>query len=762
MNKLNQKVTNEKSSRDKNNRDDILVKSVTRLVQNPQSVISLLLIITAFFALQLPKLKFDYDFNSFFPKGDSELAFYDELNKDFGEYNNFLLITLMSDSITSPKVLTQIKSFSDGLTEWKEIERVESPFNQNRFQITPFGLNQVPLVTIRGISNAQIEERGLLGTFFGRDGKSLMIIIHHEAPESKEAGDDFYNKIQDHTDSSLPFKNIISGKTQMQNDFTNKLESEIGKLLGLAFTVIIICLLLIFKSTKGVIMPLVVLIITLIWMMGSISLMGKPLDIMAIVIPALLLIVSVSDVIHFVNKYDVQIKAGQSPLSSITEAIRSVGKATFLTSLTTAIGFASLVVIPIQPIRDFGLLTALGVLFAFTITILLIPSLLQLFPSAVQSSIGSFKQWQRVTDKLFIKVLRNSKALLVLLTIGSGILFYGMNDLRINTSLLVGLQKEEPELATIAYFDKNFDGYKPFEIGIELNVGDVWSHETLQKLDQLESFLTDLGVKQIASPLKLIKEINASIYGGARSQFKIPDSKDLVRIKRFYDSRRLIEEKSFFESDRFIRIIGRLPDSGSAATAPLYNKIESYLAAFNSDSKLKAKLTGTSYLIDKTDQYVVTSIMKGLTIGIGTVSLVLLIFFRSFTLLLISLLPNFLPVAIIAALMGWLNIDLNITTAIIFTITFGIAVDDTIHLIAKYQYERKSGRNHLWAIKRMLNHSGKSIIITSLILICGFTTFLLAGFSIPYYMGLLIVFSTLLALLYDLILLPIILASRKF
>lgn len=762
MNKLNQKVTNEKSNPDKINHAGSLLELIIRIVQKPKLVIGFLLVITLFFGLQLPQLKFDYDFNSFFPKGDPDLAFYEELNSDFGEYNNFVFLTILSDSIATPTLLRKIKTFQESLEEWEEINRIESPLSQAIYQITPFGINRVPLVTTKGISRTQIEDRGLLGNFFGRDGKSLMMIIHHNDLGSKEAGDDFYEKIQNYTDTSFPLQNIISGKTQMQNDFTDKLESEIGKLIGLAFLVIIAILILVFKSLKGVMMPLIVLMISIIWMMGFISLIGKALDIMAIIIPTLLLIVSISDVIHFINKYDSLINSGETNSESIKLSIRSIGKATFLTSLTTAIGFVSLIVIPIQPIKDFGLLTALGVLIAFFITILLVPSLLQLSPKPVQSSSSSFNKWQSLTDTLFIKVLRNQKQLFVALAILSIVISIGLNQLKINTSLLVGLQKNEPELETVSFFDKNYDGYKPFEIGIEINDNEsLWSSAVLSELNELELFLAELGVKQVSSPVSLIKEINGSMYGGARSQYKVPDENSLDKAIRYYNSRRLSEEKSFFESDRFIRIIGRLPDTGSAETAPLYEEVELYLTEFNQKTGMNAQLTGTSYLIDKTDQYVVSSILKGLAIGIGTVSIVLLIFFRSFALLLVSLLPNFLPVILIASLMGWLHIDLNITTAIIFTITFGIAVDDTIHLIAKYQYERNQNRSNIWSIKRMLNHSGKSILITSIILICGFSIFLFAGFSIPYYMGLLIVLSTLLALIYDLILIPLLLANHK-
>ncbi len=761
MNKLSQKVTNEKSIPDKNHKDDFLTNLLIKATKYPKSILGFLIVITCIFGTQLPHLKFDYDFNSFFPKGDPDLAFYSSMNEDFGEYNNFLFICISSDSIRSNNVLSQIKAYQDSLSKWPQINSIESAFNQSKFQITPFGINRIPLLNTSGITPQGIENRGLFGSYFGKDNRSYLLIAHHEAVVNKEAGDSLYLDIKAFTASYLPYDFIISGKTQMQHDFTKKLELEVGKLLGLAFVVIVIVLLTVFRSVKGILLPIIVLIVTIIWIMGFVSAVSKPLDIMAIVIPALLLIVSVSDVIHFVNKYDILLDRGLSAIEAIREAIRSVGKATLLTSVTTAVGFASLVVIPVEPIRDFGLLTALGTLFAFFITILLLPSLLQFFPSRIQIGSKGHQKWKSLTNWIFISSIKRRKLVMMILASTTLIFLFGLNHTRVNTSILVGLQKGEPELETVNFFDQNFDGYKPFEIGLELTQERLFDLKTLTALDVLQDSLSRIGVKQIHSPLNIIKEINSALKGGATSQFRIPHTKDINRIERFYKSKRLMNSVSFFESENFIRIIGRLPDIGSYATTPIYNKTQELLTEFNTKTGLNAKLTGTSFLIDKTDKYVVSSIVKGLGVGILSVSLFLLIFFQEKRILFISILPNFLPVAVIAAFMGWFNIDLNITTVIIFTITFGIAIDDTIHLLAKYQMEKRKGLSNFWAIKTAINQTGKSIIITSVILILGFSVFLLSGFSIPYYMGLLIMLSTSFALLYDLTLLPIFLSKKK-
>ena len=195
------------------------------------------------------------------------------------------------------------------------------------------GINKISLVKTDGITIDEIEQRNLSGRFFGRDKRSALLIVHHRPLLDKLAGDKLYEKIQSFTDHQLPYKNIISGKTQMQFSFTNKLEDEVGKLMGLTLLVVIIALWLIFRSIKGIVLPLLLLMTTTIWMMGFIALINKPLDVMAIIIPALLLIISLSDVIHFVNKYDLYKSQGLNVQQAIIKSMSTVGKATFLPQL---------------------------------------------------------------------------------------------------------------------------------------------------------------------------------------------------------------------------------------------------------------------------------------------------------------------------------------------------------------------------------------------------------------------------------------------
>lgn len=759
MNKLNQNVTNGQRTSEVFRAPKWIENFGTLTKRKAIIRLFILLSLTVLFLTQIPKLQFDYDFDSFFPQGDEDLAYYDNLNEEFGEFNNFLFTVIKSVDLADSSILKKIHDTTLDLKSWKEILEVQSPFDASKIQVTPFGVNPIKLISPeKGISKEFIDEHHLVGKFFGHDGNSLMFIVRHEAFENNQQSKNFLFKLRSYLSNQGYEDYILSGKVQMQHDFTKKLESELSMLLMLASIFIIVVLALFFRSIKGVMIPVITLLVCIIWTMGFLALTGKAIDVLVVIIPPILLIVSLSDVIHFVHKYDDFVKRKFSKDAALKSTIIFIGKATCLTSITTAIGFLSLYAIPITPIGDFGLYTAIGVAFAFIVTFLLLPSILYFIPKPVERSRPVKTQWKRVFDRLFLSVFKNRVRLVWGISLTCLVLIFGVSYLDMNTSILVGFQKGEPELEEVAYFDNNFGGYKPFEIGIELNNDDLFDSNTLLRLEEIENYAkNEYDVEHLESPLSLIKSLNAGLYGASNKYYKLPKETDLRRLKKLYYSPKLREAREVFEkgSGGLIRMLGRCKDIGSSKTRVLNRELESFLEEKSSDV-LKAQLTGTSYLIDKTDSYISQSLVKGLAIAVISVSLFLFAFLRSWRVVLYSLVPNLLPILILFGLMGYFQIDLNISTAIIFTVAFGIAVDDSIHLLARYYIEKERFNSSIWALKNSIASTGKSILVTSIIFCTGFALFLSSGLSSPFYLGFFIVITSVVALILDLILLPVI------
>ncbi len=760
MNKLNQNVTNRKL-RTEVFRNSRWINNFALLNKRKALIrLIILMIITLALAFQIPKIQFNYDFDSFFPPADDDLAYYETLNQEFGEFNNFLFVVFKSPNPRDKKTLTTTKRIITHLENWKVVSDIQSPFDIGKIQVTPFGINSNKIIVAeKGVSRETILENGLDGQFFGRDEASLMFIIRHQAFDDNKTSDAFMVKLRQYLTENYQNDHIISGKIQMQFDFTKKLEKELSSLLVIVCIFVIIVLAFLFKTIKGVLIPLLALFLCVIWTMGFLALTGKSIDVLVVIIPPILLIVALSDVIHFVHKYDDLIYRNVPKEASLKTTIIFIGKATFLTSITTAVGFLSIYVIPIGPIQDFGLYTAIGVVFAFLITFLLVPSFLYFYPKPVENKLKTKASWKSQFDGLFISVLRNRKKVAWSIFIISAFLFLGIAKLRLNTSILVGFQKNEPELEEVAYFDSNYDGYKPFEIGVGLSDGsDLFDTEVLKALENIEQFVArEYAVQKIESPLNLIRTLNAGLYGASKSYYSLPLEKDRVRLRRLYNSPKLKDLRLAFQnpSGETIRLIGRSKDIGSASGRTLNLPLESFLKEI--DPKiLTARLTGTSFLIDKTDNYISQSLIKGLGIAIISVSLFLFLFFRNWQIVIYSLIPNILPILMLFGLMGYFEIDLNISTAIIFTVAFGVAVDDSIHLLARYYLERRKFKTTIWCLKHSISSTGKSIFMTSLVLSIGFSLFLTSGLSSPFYLGFFIVLTALIALILDLTLLPLI------
>lgn len=728
--------------------------------------LALILLLTTAFGYQMKNLKFSDNFDAFFPEGDTALDYYSSITDEFGVFNDFLFISLEGDDVYSADFLTKVDSLTKILEDLDETESILSPTNFKKFQVTPFGLNSFNVLNpSKGIESKTVrDDPQLYGQFFGKNDQSIGMILRHQAFDNKQLADDFYLELISVFKTTGFASPIISGKIQAQYDFSIRLKNEISLLLTAAIFLIIIMLSLIFRTVRGVIIPLITLFITLIWIFGFFSLTGRPIDVLAIMIPPILLVVSMSDVIHLCDKFNESLQRGLSIIEAIKESIRLVGLATLLTSLTTAIGFFSLAISPIHPIKNFGIYTGIGVLFAFIVTFTTIPCLLLILNKPLSSKNRTRSLYKTQLTRLHLWVISRRKVILLISLITLIASAIATFNVKRNTFLIVGVDKSDPLMESMNYFDQHFDGNKPFEMTYILaNDQDLFSKKTLQNIEAIQTYLeTEYGISHIESPITLIKSINQAISGGAKSGYVIPDERDFNRIKRIYNSRQLAELKSHLHSKDglTLRINGRGKDIGSAEASKKNKAFTAFIEGPLNLSKNEYEITGTSYLIDKTDTYIVSSIVSGLCIAILAVALLMLAISRSVYVMLISILPNLLPLLLLSGIMGVFGIDLNIATAVIFSIAFGIAVDDSIHFITRYELERKDNPAED-PIQRAMISTGKSIILTTYVLFVGFIVFLFSGFSATFYIGFFVATTLVVALVADLTLLPALLSFKK-
>ncbi|MDQ3190520.1 MAG: MMPL family transporter, partial [Bacteroidota bacterium] len=531
----------------------------------------------------------------------------------------------------------------------------------------------------------------------------------------------------------------------------------------------ILFLLLAYRSLFGVLVPLLIVILSIIWLFAFMRITGKPIDLMITLIPTILFVVGMSDIIHLLSKYLEELRQGKEKTAALIISIKEVGLATFFTTLTTAAGFLTLLTAGIKPVREFGLYLAVGVFIAFILAFTILPSILINLKTPKIAKYSSLnKVWNKYLGKLLILVFKNYKTVLFISVLVLIVSALGISKIKVNNYLLEDLSPKVPLKQSFDFFEKDYAGARAFEmvIKVEDTTASILDYKVMKEVEKIENYLkNEYKTGHIISPLHLIKSAHKAFNGGTHKAFILPESENYSElISKISNFKKRKEFKVLISEDgKSARLTGKMPDWGSFIVNEKNEKLDNFFHSQINTSILSYNLTGGAHLIDKNNAQLSNSMLQGLLIAFLIIAFIVGIMFRSFKMIIIALIPNFFPLLMIGGVMGFAGIDLKVSTSIIFTIAFGIAVDDSIHFLSKLKQELKKGKTLPYALKRTILSTGKAIIITSMILCGGFLTLILSDFSSTFYIGFLISLTLLFAVLADLLLLPalLLLFSQK-
>lgn len=720
-----------------------------------------------------PQLLFDYDFESFFPSDDPELAFYQDFRERFENDNDYLLIALGNSSgIFEKDFLENAFQLQTKLKSLDFTDNVSSILDLEEPIINPFGLvNRKVLdwnsaLALRTTSERVLKDSRFSGNLISADGNYLLLILKNKQLIAKEEGDQLFGGVKELLENSGIEKIYSAGKIKAQGEFVDLLQAEFAFFLGISFLLIILILYLIFRTWWGIFVPVFVLATGIGWTIAIMMLLGKPLDVMSVMQPTILLVVGLSAMVHYLTFYLTQLRKGLAKDKAIQSTFSGLFLAIFLTFLTTALGFFSLYATSAESLKMFGLFTGLGVLLMFLSVALITPGLLYLFgPLSSVSNAKWAENWRMGLRVSLLWTLANRKSVVMGFVLVSVLSLIGISQLRINGYLLDNLPREHELVEEFNFFDQQFGGSKPLEISLEVGekAQNLLDLKVLEQILKLETHLKDkFSTATIISPLTLVKNMNMALHGGNINAFRLPSPGQLLRILPHVDFALERTDMKLLSGDRKSgRLSSRTSDEGSLRSGILKKDLEDFLNTEIDSDLLKVKLTGTSILIDKSHETITHQMAKGLGIAFVLVGLVIGFLFRSWRISLLVLLPNIIPLLWMCGMMWLLGIELKLTTAIVFTVAFGIAVDDSIHFMTKLQSELKKGKSLLYAIKRTYLETGKAIFLTTIILVSGFSILIFSDFGVTYLAGLLISLALVFALLSDLLLLPILLLPMK-
>ena len=631
---------------------------------------------------------------------------------------------------------------------------------------TPFGFTTIPAIHIDDPSRYAGERERILrddrfvNNLISEDGKTLVVLL--KTINSIDL--DQARVLMEGLDALITRYNFEEyhylGRAYFQTELVAMQKREIVVSAGVAGVLVSLIMFWIFRRARGIAIALVSIGLGMLLFMGLLGATGRPLNAMAALYPVLMIIVGTSDVIHIMSKYIDELRKGKGQQEAIQVTIKEIGLATLLTSITTAIGFATLLTSRVDPIRDFGLNAAAGVIVAYITVIFFTTSLLSYFKADQLMKIGkSIAFWENSMLRSYRFTLSKGNAikwgaLFMLVVCGIGI-----SRITTNYGIIDNLPRGEKITEDFTFFEKELTGFRPMELAVYTQ-GDyqVNDYAVIREMDKIEGYLRQFpSLQAIGSITTLYKSINQAFNNNREDAFVVTD--DEGQFNRY---RRLSSQLPKFDPNILVsndgkkaRITSRIKDVGADTIKAMGLQIDTWINNNIDSDVIKVNRTGTGVIIDKNAEYIRRSLLQGLGIAVLIVSVLMAFLFQNWRILIIALVPNIFPLLLAGALIGYLGIELEAGVSIVFAVIFGIAVDDTIHFLSKYKLALNKGLEREEAIKITFVETGKAIVLTSIILFFGFLVMLFSIHPPSVVVGLLISLTLLSALISDLLLIPV-------
>ncbi|RFP66666.1 hypothetical protein D0N36_02910 [Hymenobacter lapidiphilus] len=729
-------------------------------------------LLTALAVFFVAQLRFNYNFNDFYPAGDPDLDYYEEYAARFGNDNDYVLLGLEApagQTVFEPAFLVRLDSLTRFLGGRPHVLRVSSPTNISNPVVEGPGVFNLPYLHPnepgrRALDSALIYRTpGLVGNLISRDARAATILFQTSPNLSKPPGDSLLSALRRELvrQGFAEDQYHLAGKQVAQSVFVDRLQNELVLFMSLSVVLVTGLLWLTFRTWWGVVLPLVVVLGSILWGLAVMSAFGVSIDLMTALLPVMLFVVGMSDTIHLITRYVTELGYGAEKKKALLVAMRESAFGSGLSALTTSIGFFSLMTSSIRPIYNFGLFTGIAVLLTFVLSFTLLPALLVLLKKPqLRVPRAQGHSWDGVLGRLFRQVLARRhwvvgiSAVVLVLSVSSA------STIRINSALLDDLSKNDPVKLDFRFFEDNFAGVRPFEMALDPGPNrTVFDLEVLRETEQIENHLQQsYGLNFVASPVTIIKSVRKALNGGMVEEYRLPaDEDELARLLRKV---KLFRQKPEFRALALPdasagRLTGRMADVGSIKVHALNNGLQQFLRTSVDSTVVQTRLTGSANLIDKNNENLSRDMIIGMTLDIVMVTIIILALFRSLRMTLVVLIPNLFPILIVAGVMGLAGVSMKVSTSIIFTIAFGIAVDDTIHFMSKLKLILLKEDNLFRAVRKTYLMAGKAVIVTSLILVGGFSTLIFSSFDGTFYVGLLIGLTLIFGVVAELTLLPI-------
>ncbi|MGY8913667.1 MAG: efflux RND transporter permease subunit, partial [Flavobacteriales bacterium] len=705
--------------------------------------------------------------------------------EQFGEEGNVVVIAVRDSSLFTPENFNRWNKLSKQLDAFPEVDFVLSTDNlqelekdneKQEFTLRPF-IKKTPTtkIEIDSLTNHLFNDLPFYDdVIFNKESKTVRTLIYLDKDiVNTSVRKDFilqdFNKLIVNFENETGMDVRISGMPYVRTMNSQNIIDEIGKFILAALGVTSLIFFFFFRSFRATFISMCVVIIGVMWAFGILGLLRYEITVLTALIPPLIIVIGIPNCIFLINKYQQEVKKHGNQALSLQRVISKIGNATLMTNITTASGFATFIITDSKLLKEFGIVASINIIGIFILSLLIIP-IVYSFMSLPKTKhlkhlntkwIETFVTWmERIVRERRITVYIVSIALLVVSIIG-------MYQIKISGSPIEDMPKNAEFFKDIRFFEEEFDGIMPVEIVVDTErKKGVLKSANLRKMDQIGEVIQE--IPELSKPISVVNMVKYSkqaFYNGIPKYYQLPTTQESTFImdvarKSSNDGNLL---KSFVDSTgQTARITTYMRDVKTERMEEIQGKLQENIDKIFPADRYNVYLTGKALLFLKGTKYLVKNLVMSLALAIGLIALFMAYLFRSFRMIVISLIPNLLPLVITAGVMGFAGVPIKPSTILVFSIAFGISVDDTIHFLAKYRQELIANQ---WRIKKSvyaaLRETGVSMFYTSIVLFFGFSVFMISSFGGTVALGALVSATLLFAMLANLILLPSLLLSLE-
>ncbi|MDG1527977.1 MAG: MMPL family transporter [Polaribacter sp.] len=753
------------------------------ILRNRYIVLILVAAFTAFLATQMKHIKFSYTEANLLPENHEVNIQYNQFLEIFGEEGNLIILAVKDSTLFTPEKFNAWNQLTKTIDAYDEIDfsvsiadvkELKVDRKNRRFVLKPL-LNKKPTSQkeISSIKKKLFEKLPFYDNLlYNKETETVQtaIYINKEIINTPVRRDFIFNDLipivkKFEKDNNLQVR--VSGMPYIRTLNAQNIQDEILLFVVGALLITAIIFFFFFRSFRATFITLLVVMIGVTWAFGFIGLFGYEITVLTALIPPLIIVIGVPNAVFLINKYQQEVKKHGNQAKSLQRVISKIGNATLMTNITTASGFATFVFTKSQLLKEFGIIASINIVGIFILALLIIPIIYSFMPLPKKKHLNHLeKKWIDNVVNWMEEMVRHNRIAIYISTvviIVFGII--GIYQIRVSGSVIEDMPKNKQFYKDIKFFEKEFGGIMPLEIFVDTKKEKgVMKLSTLKKMEKINEVIEQFP--ELSKPISitnLVKYSKQAYYLGNPKYYQLPTTQEQSYIfsytKNSEGNSNMLN--NFVDSTgRYARITTFMKDIGTDKMAVIQDRLKAVIAKEFPSDKFEVHLTGKALVFLKGTNYLINNLVISLSLAILLIALFMAWMFRSYQMILISLIPNMLPLLITAGLMGFIGIPIKPSTILVFSIAFGISVDDTIHFLAKYRQELHANN---WKIKKSvysaLRETGVSMFYTSIVLFFGFLVFTVSSFGGTIALGGLVSVTLLFAMVSNLLLLPSLLLS---